>query len=208
MKAALFDLDGVVFDTERQYSLFWGDVMHHYFPGKSGLEQQIKGSTLTQIFDRYFADMPSEQSKITALLDDFERHMRFDYIPGFERFVGQLDACGIKRAVITSSNQAKMENVYKAHPEFKGYFNAILTSEDFERSKPDPDCYLKGAARFGLKPKECVGFEDSLNGLKAVRAAGMFTVGLTTTNPRDVVERMSDLTIDDYTQLDLSQLCS
>ena len=51
------------------------------------------------------------------------------------------------------------------------FFDAILTSEDFERSKPDPDCYLKGAALFGAERDECVVFEDSFNGLKAGRAA-------------------------------------
>ena len=74
----------------------------------------------------------------------------------------------------------------------------MLTSEDFAKSKPDPDCYLKGAACFGAKPEECVGLEDSFNGLKAVRASGAFTLGLATTNSAESIQPYSDYVIADY----------
>jgi len=105
---------------------------------------------------------------------------------------------GVKTAVVTSSNLPKMQSVFKARPEFKELFDAILTSEDFAESKPSPDCYLKGAARFGVEPGECVVLEDSFNGLKSGRAAGMFVVGLTTTNKREDIESLSDVQIADY----------
>ena len=56
LKCALFDLDGVVFDTESQYSVFWGGVFRKYYPETEGLEQKIKGQTLVQIYDGYFKD--------------------------------------------------------------------------------------------------------------------------------------------------------
>ncbi len=197
-KAALFDLDGVVFDTETQYTQFWGSVFRHYYPDQPGLEQQIKGSTLVQIYDRHFAGRPADQADITRRLDDFEQHMRYEYVAGFEAFVMELRRLGVKTAVVTSSNVPKMLNVYREHPEFAGMFDAVLTSEDFSRSKPDPDGYLKAAARLGVQPADCVGFEDSVNGLKAVGAAQMFTVGLDTTNPRSTVAALSDLVVSDY----------
>ena len=91
-----------------------------------------------------------------------------------------------------------MEAVYRSHPEFKGLFDAILTAEDFDRSKPDPDCYLKAAGRFGIAPEHCVVFEDSFNGLKSGRAAGMYVVGLATTNPTDAIRPLCDEVISDY----------
>ena len=93
-----------------------------------------------------------------------------------------------------------MESVYKHHPEFKSLFDAILTSEDFERSKPDPDCYLKAAARFGATPVACVVFEDSFNGLKSGRAAGMRVVGLATTNRAEDIAPLCDIVIADYNE--------
>ena len=195
MKGALFDLDGVIVDTESQYSKFWGGQMRLYYPDKTGLENRIKGQTLVQIYDRFFAGMEQAQRDITLRLDEFERKMSYDYIKGVESFIKDLRANGVKTAVVTSSNQAKMENVYKSHPEFMSYFDIVLTSEDFSKSKPDPDCYLKGASSLGVLPQECVGFEDSFNGLKAVKAANMKVVGLYTTNSREDIMPFCDMVL-------------
>ena len=206
-RCALFDLDGVVFDTESQYSVFWGGVFRQYYPGTEGLEQKIKGQTLVQIYDGYFKDDKKRQDDITCGLNDFEQHMGFPFIPGFEAFVADLRRHGVKTAVVTSSNRKKMEAVYRQHGNMDELFDAILTSEDFERSKPDPDCYLKGAQRFGMQKDECVVFEDSFNGLKSGRSAGMFVVGLATTNAADAIAPYADCVVDDFRGLDYGRLC-
>ena len=200
VKAALFDLDGVVFDTEPQYTVFWGAQCREFHPEHPGLEHEIKGQTLTQIYDRCFtADgLAEKQALITQRLDEFEAQMHFDYVDGFEDFVRDLRERGIKTAVVTSSNVPKMQSVYRQRPEFCELFDAILTAEDFERSKPDPDCYLKAAQRFGAEPSECVVFEDSFNGLKSGRAAGMTVIGLSTTNKVDDIAPLCDEVIPNY----------
>ncbi len=204
IKAALFDLDGVVFDTESQYSVFWGAQCREFHPELPGLEHRIKGQTLTQIYDAWFSGpLTDKQPLITGRLNDYERQMDYDYIAGFEAFIDSLNHQGVKTAVVTSSNMPKMEAVYAKRPEFKDLFDAILTSEDFERSKPDPDCYLKAAGRFGVEPKNCVVFEDSFNGLKSGRAAGMYVVGLATTNAADTIRPLCDEVITDFTELSL-----
>jgi HAD superfamily hydrolase (TIGR01509 family) len=199
MKAALFDLDGVVFDTEPQYSVFWGEQCRLYHPEHPGLENEIKGSTLEQIFERGWSGaLEPEREKVVERLNAFEAQMSLDYVAGFETYVSNLRRKGVKTAVVTSSNLKKMENVYLKHPEFKGYFDAILTSEDFAESKPSPDCYLRAAKRLNVSPKECVVFEDSINGLRSGCAAGMRVVGLLTTNPIEKVRELSDIQIPDY----------
>ena len=201
-RAALFDLDGVVFDTEPQYTVFWGAQCREFHPEHPGLEQEIKGQTLVQIYDAWFSGpLADKQALITERLDRYEQQMDYCYVTGFEAFVERLRREGVKTAVVTSSNRAKMEVVYGKHPEFKGLFDAILTSEDFERSKPDPDCYLKAAQRFGVEPDDCVVFEDSFNGLKSGRAAGMYVVGLATTNPADAIRPYCDEVVSDFTTL-------
>ena len=132
--------------------------------------------------------------------------MDYDYIEGFIDFVHDLRMKGIKTAVVTSSNMPKMESVYQKQPGFKMLFDAILTSEDFERSKPDPDCYLKAARQLGVEPDECVVFEDSVNGLRSGMAAKMKVVGLLTTNPLDIVAPLSDLQVSDYVGMTLEKL--
>lgn len=201
MKAALFDLDGVIFDTEPQYTIFWGGEARRYHPEISDLEYRIKGQTLVQIFDGWFADVKDEQPQIVERLNEYERNMQFNYVEGVEEYLHWLREKGIRTAVVTSSNKAKMESMMKVHPEFEALFDAILTSEDFEYSKPHPDCYLKAAQRFGLTPQECVVFEDSFNGLKSGRAAGMFVYGLATSNPADAIAPYCDKVIDNFNSL-------
>ena len=206
-KAALFDLDGVVFDTEPQYTVFWGGICREYHPEHPGLEHEIKGQTLTQIYDRWFAGpLLAEQASITDRLNDYERQMNYDYISGFEDLISMLHSHQVKTAVVTSSNIPKMESVYRHQPGFMSLFDAILTSEDFERSKPDPDCYLKAAQRLGAESDECIVFEDSFNGLRAGRAAGMMVVGMATTNGADAIQPFSDLQLKDYEGLTFERL--
>ena len=206
-KAALFDLDGVVFDTEPQYTVFWGGICREYHPEHPGLEHEIKGQTLTQIYDRWFAGpLLAEEASITNRLNDYERQMNYDYISGFEDLISMLHSHQVKTAVVTSSNIPKMESVYRHQPGFMSLFDAILTSEDFERSKPDPDCYLKAAQRLGAESDECIVFEDSFNGLRAGRAAGMAVVGMATTNGADAIQPFSDLQLKDYEGLTFERL--
>ncbi len=199
MSAALFDLDGVVFDTESQYSVFWGEQCRHYHPEIPGLENKIKGQTLVQIYDAWFSGpLADQRAVITERLNAYEKQMTYDYITGFEDYIRTLHCQGVKSAVVTSSNQQKMSVIYERHPGFKTLFDAILTSEDFAASKPDPDCFLRAAQRVGAKPEECVVFEDSFNGLRAGRAAGMTVVGLATTNPAESIRTLCDKVIGNY----------
>ena len=207
LKAALFDLAGVVFHTEPQYTQFWGTQCRHYHPEHPGLEHEIKGQTLTQIYDRWFSgNLAKEQSVITQRLNDFEAQMDYVYIDGLERLLRELHQEGVKTAVVTSSNQPKMQSVYRSHPEFHTLFDAILTSEDFAESKPSPDCYLRAASRFGAASEECIVFEDSFNGLKSGRAAGMFVVGLATTNSIESIKSFSDIQLKDYSDMTYEKL--
>ena len=204
VKACLFDLDGVVFDTEPLYTLFWRNLDKRLRPKIDNFEHIIKGQTLVQIYDKYFTEEDEKQEEITALLYEYEQNMSFNYIAGLEDFVKDVRSKGIKTAVVTSSNLEKMQNVYNKHPEFKGYFDEILTSEDFKESKPSPDCYLKAAARFGVSPKECIVFEDSFNGLRSGIASGARVIGLATTNSMAEIEPYTKEVISNYDGFTLS----
>lgn len=200
--AALFDLDGVVLDTESQYSKFWGAQGRTYRPDIPHFDQVIKGQTLTQIFSRYFSDYPAAVlEKITAGLDDFEQHMEYNYIPGAREMLAWLQESGIPAALVTSSNDRKMQAVRRARPELEGYFSAWVTADKVTHSKPHPECFLLGAQLLGRGPGECVVFEDSFHGLAAGRAAGMTVVGLATTKSRAELEGRADLLIDDFSRL-------
>ena len=199
-KAALFDLDGVIFDTEPQYTRFWGSEFRRYYPDRPGLEDAIKGQTLTQIYDKWFSGpLEAEREGLTARLDAFEAQMDFPYVEGTVAFIRALREMGLRTAVVTSSNQPKMSNVFRTRPEFTALFDRIVTAEDITRSKPAPDCYLKAAELLGTDPTDCIAFEDSFNGLRSALAAGTTVVALTTAHPAAEVMDLSHFQIPDYT---------
>ena len=203
--SALFDLDGVIVDTEGLYSGFWQGIGEKCF-SDSGFGDRIKGRTLDNIYAVFFPGQTALQKEITAALDQFEHDMPYEYVPGVLEFIADLQRRGIPRAVVTSSNRKKMENVYARHPEFKGMFDRIFTGEDFARSKPAPDCYLLGMDTFGAAKKSTVIFEDSFSGLKSARDSGGFVVGLATTNSREAITPLADLVIEDFTRIDTERL--
>ena len=159
----------------------------------------IKGQTLTQIYDRFFKGMDNAQAEITAGLNKFESEMKYEYVPGVAGFMKELRNNGVKIAIVTSSNEKKMANVYVSHPELKDLVDRILTAEMFTRSKPAPDCFLLGAEVFDTVPANCVVFEDSFHGLQAGTAAQMAVVGLSTTNPEEAIKDKCNVVIPDFT---------
>jgi HAD superfamily hydrolase (TIGR01509 family) len=202
--AALFDLDGVVLDTETQYTHFWDEQGLRYL-GRENFCASIKGQTLTQIFEGNFGgDLTAKRAEITEALNEFERNMVYEYVAGAREFIEELKRGGVRMAVVTSSNEEKMRNVYRTHPEFADYFDAILTGEMFARSKPHPDCFLLGMERLGTTAEQTVVFEDSFHGLTAGRSSGAFVVGLATTNPREAIAGMADVVVDDFRGMSLA----
>ena len=193
----LFDFDGVIAATETQYTEFWNRIGREYL-GQEEFGHTIKGQTLVQIFGKYFESMDREQEEIVPQLNEFEANMSYDYIPGAQAFMKELKAAGIPMAIVTSSNDIKMSNAYKAHPELLELVDKVLTSEYFSTSKPDPECFLKGMEILGGTPGETVVFEDSFHGLTAGRASGAKVIGLATTNKREAIAPLCDMVIDDF----------
>ncbi|MCQ2197502.1 MAG: HAD family phosphatase [Bacteroidaceae bacterium] len=188
-KVALFDLDGTLFDTEDQYTIFWGSMGRRFRPDVPNLEHLIKGTTLKQIFANYFPS-PEVQAQILPLLEAYEAQMQYAFFPGVRAFIDDIRRQGVKCAVVTSSDQKKMSNVYRMMPEFQSLFDRVLTAEDFTASKPNPDCYLRGASVFGADISECVVFEDAYTGLEAGMSSGIFTIGVASGHtPEEIADR-------------------
>lgn len=203
---ALFDFDGVLMDTETQYSRFW-DETGRKFIGTEGFGSIIKGQTLKQIFGKHFSGYTQEELRaVEDAINDYESKMVYDFIPGAKEFLIQLKEAGIPTAIVTSSNDMKMSQVYKAHPDLHTLVDAILTSEHFSRSKPDPECFLKGIEVLGGSPETTVVFEDSIHGITAGRAASAFVVGLATTNKKEVIEPLCDMVIDNFSDFSIDKL--
>lgn len=206
--AALFDLDGVIVDTESQYSIYWDKVGATYLSEPYRFGDKVKGNTLSQIFDKFFPGQEDVRQEIVKSLDEWERNMSYDYIPGILEFLDCLRKNGVKTAIVTSSNDEKMKTLYRVHPDIKSYFDTVVTADQITRSKPDPECYLLAAGLLNADIQDCYVFEDSLAGLAAGRAAGMTVVGLATTLPSSRIEDKADIVISDFKELDFEKLIS
>lgn len=205
--AVLFDLDGVIINTEGQYTEFWTEIGNIYLPDTPDFSSQIKGHTLTQIISAYFSNETIAQ-QVVEKLNAFELHMSYPYIKGATDFVSELRRANIPTAIVTSSNQAKMDCLYKQHPEMPQLFDRIFTAENARRSKPAPDCYIDAAKALGLEAKDCFVFEDSISGLTAGRDSGATVVGLTTTNTTERIAPLCQYVINDFSEITVAQMCN
>ena len=200
-QAVLFDLDGVIIDTEPAYTRFWDSIRQVYFPNDLHFAHTIKGRTLVEILAAYFPDAHRQDEVRQALLR-FEQQMDFPLISGALDFVRALRAQGIPTAVVTSSDRDKMQALHDKRPDLLPLFTAVYTAEEAEHSKPAPDCYLNAAARLGADISRCVVFEDSRNGLTAGQRSGAYVVALLTGLSAEEVAPLSDAHIDDFRGLD------
>ena len=200
----LFDLDGVLLDSEGLYTIFWDQMDKDYPTGVENFASFIKGFHLTRILG-YFDTDEVRQQVLDRLLD-YERNMRYEFFPGALEFVKRLRDAGIPMAIVTSSDRKKMQSLYRQHPEFPTLFDHIITGDMVTKAKPDPDCFLMGAKLLGIDIRDCIVFEDSRNGLIAGRASGAKVIGIATTLTIDEVSQLSDMTAHSVSELDIEQV--
>lgn len=204
--AALFDFDGVVVDTEPQYTLFWDEKGKKYHPEIPNFGHHIKGQTLIQIYKQFFREPEGLQDEITRQLLDYELTMHFEYIDGVVDFMKELREKGVKLAIVTSSNDAKMANAYREHPGLKTMVDFIVTADRVTHSKPHPECFLLGAEMLGVEKDNCIVFEDSFHGIEAGNRAGMKVIGLATTNSAEAIAAKCALVIPDFTDFTFEKM--
>ncbi len=204
----LFDMDGVMIDTEPQYDIFWKHTGDRYNVGIPNFEKVIKGTTLPNILKKYFSHLTHEEiHTLCDNLDKFEVNMNFEEIPGSIKFVHELKAKGIKIGLVTSSTDTKLVAVNKTQ-HFDKLFDTIVSASRVTEGKPNPKCFLLAAEDLGIDPKECIVFEDSFAGIEAGKAAGMKVIGLSTTNKAELLEDKCSKVIPDFTSFSVADLLS
>ncbi len=204
IEAVLFDLDGVLIDSEGAYTEFWAGIDSLYPTGVENFPLVIKGTTLPDILNRYFA--PSLHDDIIQRGRNYEATMKFPIFPGAEQCVRKIKSRGIPCAVVTSSLADKMERLCKYYPEFFGLFDTVLTGNDVKKSKPDPEGYIKTAQSLGADPAHCLVVEDSCQGMQAGKAAGATVAGITRTVGREATSLEADIVIDSIAELDIDNI--
>lgn len=193
-KGFLFDLDGVLIDSEREYTRIWEEIDHQWPTGVENFAYIIKGTTLPHILDTYFPKALHQEIN-TALLK-MQSEMAFYYTSGARDFLTELRSRGIPSAIVTSSDSTKINLLHTQLPELFELVDSIIDANSITHSKPHPEGYLLAASRLGLEGADCVVFEDAAEGAKAGKSAGAFVVGISTTLGREAMMPESDIVVD------------
>lgn len=207
LKAVLFDLDGVLVDTEGIYSEFWGGIDRMYPTGVENFAEVIKGNTLANILGTYFPD-EDVRGHIVEMLAEQEHSMQYRFFDGALELLGGLREAGVRNAIVTSSNLPKMKHLFSLHPCLNELVDTLVTDEDVTASKPDPQGYLLAARRLGAGEGEFVVVEDSMAGLEAGRRSGAYVIGIATTNPMEKVKNVADMAVEAISGLAASDIIS
>lgn len=178
----LFDLDGVLIDSEHEYTSIWERINREFPTDVPNFAERIKGTTLENILATHYPD-PETRKRVEARLLEEEAKMVYTYLPGAKELLDDLKRHNVPTALFTSSNGIKMAHLYKDLPDIRQYFRAIITGDMVRHSKPDPEGYLMAAKSLGLTDGHWVVVEDSLQGVKAGEASGGAVLGVAGTLP-------------------------
>ena len=200
----LFDLDGVLIDSEGLYTKFWDEIEQIYPTGIENFALVIKGNALFKILDMYYSKELHQD--IINRVHEFEHNIKYPIYDGVIDFLSSLKEKGIPTAIVTSSDNVKMSALYSEYPFFPQYFDTIITGSDVTESKPHPQGYLMAAERIGCNPEDCYVFEDSMQGLEAGMAAGATVIGLTTSNPVEKLNNKAHALIDSFVGFSIDKM--
>ena len=201
----LFDLDGVLIDSEKEYSRIWSQINNEFPTGIESLEEKIKGTTLDKILSDYFPDHEIQQS-VKERLYEMESRMKYETKEGVAELLEGIKNRNKKMALVTSSNDDKMRHLEEEIPGFIDLFDHVVTSDQISRSKPDPEGYILGARKIGCEPKNCVVFEDSVQGIKAGMASGAYVIGIAGTLPGEKLQPYSHRVIETLIDFDIDAI--
>lgn len=180
IRAIIFDKDGTLHDTEKVYMQAWKAAAEEF--NVPDIENTVRDCTgtnipfIAQYWAKKYPDVPFE---------DYLPRRQFYYfgileqgIPvkeGAYELLTYLRAHGYKVGMATSTPWDTVKE-HLERTDMMGYFDTIVTGDMIEHGKPAPDIYLLAAERLGVDPAECVGVEDSPNGVRSIHAAGMRAV--------------------------------
>ena len=207
VEAVIFDLDGVLVDSEQ----VWDEVREELARERGGrwherAQADMMGMSSTE-WSRYMHDVIGLPEPPEEISDEVVRRMEARYSEHLPLIDGAVDAvrrlAGSFRLGLASSSNRQVIDAVLAHAGLAAWFEVTVSSEEVARGKPAPDVFLEAARRLGVAPARCAAIEDSGNGIRAAHAAGMRVVAIPNRRytPPDEALALADLSIDSLTEL-------
>lgn len=212
-QAVIFDMDGVLVDSEpfhvqneklmfSKLGLDISDEEHARYMGTATdvmWEQIIRERNLSLDVSETTAQTIQQEIPYFQSLDKIEP------MPGLVNLLEKLQESGIPMAVASSSDKAIIDIILEKSG-LRKYFQYAVSSSEIGKSKPEPDVFLHAAKLLGLAPENCLVFEDSKNGIKAAKAAGMVCIAYSGGNSGHQDQTQADHRISDFNELDFDNL--
>ena len=182
IRGVLFDMDGVVLDTEKLYCRFWREAAQALgYPmtveqalGLRSLNSQAGQAKLESYFGPGVSREAMKEKRV-ELMDAYVSVHGVEPKPGIHELLDGLQARGIRTAITTSSPMDRVKR-YLEPLGLLERFDCLCSGHDVPRGKPEPDIYLHGAASIDLEPRECLAIEDSHAGVLSASRAGCMTI--------------------------------
>lgn len=181
IQGVIFDMDGLMFDSERIWTICWEPALAKFgLPCKDGLSQAARGTTKAgscDVLRRFYG----EDCPAMGIVEELYRlayeafNKPVPKMPGLDELLAWLDEHHIPMAVASSSPMTVIEG-HLEHWGLGHYFKAVISGEQLTRSKPAPDIFLLAARKLGTEPAKTMVLEDSYNGVRAGAAGGFVTV--------------------------------
>jgi sugar-phosphatase len=186
IKAAIFDMDGLLIDSEPIWTDAATEVMQKVnFEITHALKLQTTGLSIKLFLEYCYKIQPWHTPTFKELEQEILAYAHKNILanavamPGAVELVKKLKESGLKVAVASASHMSLIEGVLR-RMEIIDYFDTWHSGELEEFTKPHPAVYLTTAAKLGVRPEECIAFEDSYAGLRSAHAAGMVTISVPT----------------------------
>lgn len=178
----IFDMDGVILDTEKLYGRFWREaaialgypMTHQQALGMRSLNRQAGQAQLESYFGPGISRSQVRNKRI-ELMDAYIARHGVELMSGVREILAFLKQRNIATAIATSSPMERVERYLEPYGVLP-LFDALCSADDVAQGKPEPDIYLKAAAMIGLKPEKCLAVEDSPAGILSASRAGCMPV--------------------------------
>lgn len=212
-KAVIFDMDGVISDTQKHHSIVESDILSKY--GVTITPEEITrryaGTRSKDMFKELLANEGKSIDCVETMYQEKTRMMQsigaIEPIPGSIELITGLYQAGFPLAVGSASKTSFIDHVLSSL-NIKQYFTAVVSGETLLRSKPDPEIFLVAARKIDTKPEDCVVIEDSYQGMTAAKRGNMMCIGLVSKIDYDLfptknqVLSLKDVSVDYIRNLD------